>query len=41
MIEIVKSSEFNARAVKSIDLANKIPGYNFWIQFFISGFEYY
>ena len=29
MIEIVKSSEFNARAVKSIDLANKIPGYNF------------
>ena len=29
MIEIIKSSEYNARAVKSIDLANKIPGYNF------------
>ena len=29
MIEIVKSSEFNARAVKTIDIENKIPGYNF------------
>ena len=29
MIEIIISSEYNARAVKSIDLANKIPGYNF------------
>ena len=28
MIEIIKSSEYNARAVKSIDLANKIPEYN-------------
>lgn len=29
MLEIVKSSEFNARAVKPIDIKNKIPGYNF------------
>ena len=29
MIEIIKSSEFNARAVKPIDIKNKIPGYNF------------
>lgn len=29
MVDIVKSSEFNARAVKNIDIDNKIPGYNF------------
>ena len=29
MTDIVKSSEFNARAVKNIDIDNKIPGYNF------------
>lgn len=29
MIKIIKSSEYNARAVKNIDIANKIPGYNF------------
>ncbi len=29
MIKIIKSSEYNARAIKPIDIANKIPGYNF------------